>query len=245
MIEQFFALFGRGLPGIADGAARVEILGLPGKRRGPLGRKPAEFLLHRRGRGGKIGDRLQLHVLRIARQHDRGFHRAAMNAVAQFLGGKKSVRRAEARPARGHREHPVLRAQILRDQHHCCSVAAMACDHHELFHAASCNVFAKRHPALERGLGRKRLRARIIGVLGGNADPLNGQERHRQRWRQAVSAAAPDMPRRSSRRFRAADAGRAARSPPAAAPRSSAPHRLRQFRPRQSRSSRGEEQSNS
>ncbi len=41
-----------------------------------------------------------------------------MDAVAQLFRRKQSLGCAEARPARGHREKPVMRAQILRDQRH-------------------------------------------------------------------------------------------------------------------------------
>ena len=123
-------------------------------------------------------------MLRIARQHDRRLDRAAVNAMAQFLRRKKSLRRAEARPAGGDREHAALRAQILRHQHHRCTVAAMARHHHELFHARSRDAFADRHPFPQRLPGRERLRARVIGVLGGNADPLHRQETDGQVRRQ-------------------------------------------------------------
>ena len=163
--------------------------------------------------------------LRISRQHDRGLDRAAMNAVTQFFCGKQSIRRAEARPARGDHEKPMMRAQILRHQRHRGAVAAMARHHHELPDARARDAFADRHPFLQRDVGRQRLRARIIDMLGGNADRLQRQKGDGDARQATVRAPAPDRPRRSGRRFRAADAGHAARSPPAAAPRSSARRR--------------------
>ena len=109
--------------------------------------------------------------------------------------GEQSVRRAEARPARGDREHAVLRAQILRDQRHRGAVAAMAGDHHELLDAGARDAFAERHPVLQRGLGRQRQRARIIDMLGGNADRLHRQEGRRECWPATARAPAPDRPR--------------------------------------------------
>src|SRR5450631_3307211 len=85
VIEQAFALFRGGQRRIAGGAAWMKVLGLPGERRRPVRRKPAIILLHRNAGRTEIGDLVLAHVLRIARQHDRGLDRAAMDAVTQFL----------------------------------------------------------------------------------------------------------------------------------------------------------------
>ena len=114
MIEQALAFFGGGLRGVADGAARMKVLGLPRERRRPMRRKPAIILLHRDAGRAKFGDRIAAHMLLVSRQHDRGLDRAAMDAVAQFFRGKQSLRRAEPRPCGGDGEKSVLRAQFLR-----------------------------------------------------------------------------------------------------------------------------------
>ena len=82
--------------------------------------------------GWKSRDRIDAHLLGISRQHDRGLDGAAVNAVAQFLVGKHSLRHAETRPRGGDGEQPVMRAQVLRHQRHRRAVAAMAGDDDEL-----------------------------------------------------------------------------------------------------------------
>src|SRR5271165_489549 len=94
--DQLLALLGRGEPGIADGAAGVQVLRLPGKGRRPLRRQPAIALFHRQARRAKVGDVFLAHLVGKAREHDRGFHRAAMDAVAQLLVRKQPRRHAEA-----------------------------------------------------------------------------------------------------------------------------------------------------
>ena len=136
----------------------------------------------------------------------------------------------------------MMRAQILRHQRHRRAVAAMARHDHQLADAGSRDALADRHPLLQRDIGRQRQRARIIDMFGGNADRLQRQKGDGERWQATARAPAPDRPRRSGRRFPAADAGRAARSPPAAAPRSSARRRpCWRYRASGSRSSRGAE----
>src|SRR6185312_9204973 len=117
---------------IADRAAGVQILSLPGKGRRTPRREPAKLLLDRNGIRTKIRNRLAPYRLRIFRQHDGSLDGAAMNAVAHFLVRKQSLRHAEARPGGGDREQPVIGAQILRHQHHRSTIATMARDHDEL-----------------------------------------------------------------------------------------------------------------
>ena len=85
VLEQALALVGGGERCIAYGAARVNILSLPCEWRRPLRREPAIFFLDRDAVGTKIGDRLLAYAVRVSRQHDRGFDRAAMDAVAEFF----------------------------------------------------------------------------------------------------------------------------------------------------------------
>ena len=66
----------------------------------------------------------------------------------------------------------MLRAQILRHQRHACTVATMARHHHKLPDARVRHVLAERRPCLQRHIGRQCQRARIVDVLGGNADRL-------------------------------------------------------------------------
>src|SRR5258707_7825500 len=101
VVEQLFAFFRGGLGGVADRAAFVQVLRLPGEGDRPMCREPAKFLLHRDAGGMKIRDRFFSYGVRIARQHDRCLDRAAMNAVTDFFRGEQSIRRAKARPARG------------------------------------------------------------------------------------------------------------------------------------------------
>ncbi len=116
-------------------------------------------------------------VLRIARQHDRGLDRAAMDAVAQFFCREQSIRCAEARPARGDDEKPVMRAQILRDQRHRRAVAAMARHHDELLRSpARATLSPSAIHFLQRDVGRQRQRAGIVDMLGGNADGCIGRK---------------------------------------------------------------------
>src|SRR6516165_8119236 len=98
MRDQLFALLRRGQPGVADRAARMEVLRLPGKGRWPLRRQPAIACLHVDARRAEVRDVLLPHLLGKARQHDRGFHRAAMEAMAQLLGWKQPRWHAETRP---------------------------------------------------------------------------------------------------------------------------------------------------
>jgi len=51
VVEQLFALFGGGLRRIANRAARMQILRLPGERRRPLRGQPAKILFDRDGIG--------------------------------------------------------------------------------------------------------------------------------------------------------------------------------------------------
>src|ERR1700726_1598021 len=137
MIEQALAFLRGGLRRIADGAASVQVLGLPGERRRPVRGEPAVVLFHRDPGGTKIRDRLMPYVLLESRQHDRGLGGAAMNAVLQFRRGKQSLRRTEAGPAGGDDEKAVLRPQILRDKAHGRAVAAMARDQDQLLDAGT------------------------------------------------------------------------------------------------------------
>ena len=164
---------------------------------GPVRGEPAKLLFHRDAGGTKIGDRFLAHVLRISRQHDRGLDRAAMNAVTQFFRRKQSIRRAEARPARGDREKPVLRAQILRDQHHRGAVAAMARHHDELPDAGA-------RDALRRAPSSSSARPRSAASACPDSRyarwkcrPAGSAGTWRECWRAAVRAPAPDRPRRS------------------------------------------------
>src|SRR3954466_7064703 len=93
VIEQLFALLDGGQSRVADGAAFMKILSLPRERRRPLRREPAILVLHRDTGGTKIRNRILAHSLRIARQHHRGFDRAAMYAVAQIYCRKQVFRR--------------------------------------------------------------------------------------------------------------------------------------------------------
>src|ERR1700749_2528260 len=79
VIQQALAFFRGGLRRIADGAAPVQVLGLPGERCRPVRGQPAIVLLHGDSGGTKIRDRLVSYVLLVSRQHDRGLYRAAMN----------------------------------------------------------------------------------------------------------------------------------------------------------------------
>ena len=117
------------------------------KRHRPMRREPAKFLLHGDAGGTKIRDRFFPHGVRIARQHDRRLDRAAMNAVTHLFRGKQSIRRTEARPARGDDEQPVMRAQILRHQRHRSAVAAMAGHDHQLADAG-CARRSRRSPSI-------------------------------------------------------------------------------------------------
>ncbi len=92
------------------------------------------------------------HLGGMARQHDRGFDRAAVNAVAQFLCSKQAIRYAEARPRGGDREHAMPRAQILRHHRHRGAVAAVTGHHHDLSDSGPRHVFAERGPGLKRCL---------------------------------------------------------------------------------------------
>ena len=103
--------------------------------------------------------------------------------------GKQSIRYAEAKPARGDDEHLMMRAQILRHQRHRRAVAAVARHHHQLPDPGSRDAFADRHPFLQCDVGRQRLRAGIIDMLGGNADRLYGQESDRKCCRQQLAHA--------------------------------------------------------
>src|ERR1700692_32090 len=109
MIEQALAFLRGRQRRVAGGAARMQVLGLPRKRRRPMRGKPAIFLFHGDAGGAEIGDLVLADVLRISRQHDRCLDRAAMDAMTQFLRRKQSLRRTEARPSGGYGEKSVLR----------------------------------------------------------------------------------------------------------------------------------------
>src|SRR5215471_16689109 len=98
MIEQSFALLGRGERRIAGRTARMQVLRLPGKGRRPVRGKPAIARFHLDTAGTEISNRLKADMLGKSRQHDRGLDGAAVNAVAQFFRRKQSIRSTEARP---------------------------------------------------------------------------------------------------------------------------------------------------
>src|SRR5262249_39773343 len=153
VLDQLLALLWCREPRIAHRAAWMKILRLPGERRRAVRGEPAIFLFHRNARRRKVGDLVLVYVLGIARQHDRGFDRAAVNAVTNFLLRKQALRHAEARPGGGDNKEPMERAQVLRHQAHGGAVAAVTGDDHELPKARARDAFANLHPAPERDLG--------------------------------------------------------------------------------------------
>src|SRR6266480_1185741 len=85
VIDQALALFRRGRCCVPCGPAWVKVLGLPRERSRPMRGKPAIVLFHGDAAGTKIRDLFLAHGFRIARQHDRGFDRAAMDTMTQFF----------------------------------------------------------------------------------------------------------------------------------------------------------------
>ena len=93
--------------------------------------------------------------------------------VVHFIRREQFLRARQPRPRRRHHKELAMRAKILRDQHHCRAVAAMAGDDDELLQAAPRDVLADCGPSLQPAtLGRQRLRARKVDMLGGNPRPV-------------------------------------------------------------------------
>src|SRR5260370_843202 len=111
--EQWFGLIGGRLCRVSGGAARMDILRLPRERRRPMCRKPAIILFHRDAGGTKIRDRRLAHRFRIAGQHDRGFDRTPMDALAQFFPLKQSLPHTQPPPPPAHPPTPRSRTHIL------------------------------------------------------------------------------------------------------------------------------------
>src|ERR1700685_2313235 len=77
----FFALFGRGLASVADGAFGVEVLRDPAE--GMLAGRPemGALLLHRDGGRDKVLRLINTHEIGANRQHQRGLDVAGMEGV--------------------------------------------------------------------------------------------------------------------------------------------------------------------
>ncbi len=111
---------------------------------GRLAGQPAIILLHCNRRRCEVCDLVVAHMLRIARQHDRCFHGAAMNPVTQFFVGEQAIRRTEPIPSGGGDQHAVFGAQVLRRERHRCAVAAVTGHDHEFLNAGARDAFADR-----------------------------------------------------------------------------------------------------
>ena len=96
---------------------------------------------------------------------------------------------AEAMPADGDRKHAEPRAQIARHRFHRRDIAAVAGDEDKLAQTGARQTVAELGPGRDRGRRRQRQRAGKSQMLGGNADALHRQERHRQIVRQQIADA--------------------------------------------------------
>ncbi len=166
--------------GVADGAAWVQVLRHPGKACRPIGAEPFEFGRHRHRFRRRLRRPVHAHRVGFRRQHQRGLDVAAMDAVLLLLGRKRPVGIAEAMPADGDRKHAEPRAQIARHRFHRRDIAAVAGDENKLAQTGAGQTVAELGPGRDRGRRRQRQRAGKSQMLGGDADALHRQERHRE-----------------------------------------------------------------
>ena len=178
--ERGLALLRRRQRRVAERAARMEILRHPGEAGGPVGAEPFELARHGDGLRLRVRRLVHAHRAGLRRQHQRGLDVAGVDAVPLLLSPERAVRIAEAMPADRHRQHAEPRAQIARHDFHGRDIAAVAGDQDQLAHAGARQALAELGPGRDRGRRRKRQRAGIGQMLGGDADPLHRQERHRQ-----------------------------------------------------------------
>ena len=102
---------------------------------------------------------------------------------------KRAVGIAETMPADGDRQHLQPRAQIARHRFHRRDIAAVAGDEDKLAQAGARQAVAELGPGRDRGRCRQGQGAGVGQMLGGHADALHRQERHREIVRQEIAHA--------------------------------------------------------
>src|SRR5262245_27468751 len=130
------ALLGGRKSGVADRAARVQVLGHPAESDRPERTEPLEVFGHfQRSRNGRNGA-LLVHRFGLVGENQRGLNIARVYAVALLHPLERSGRITEAMPRASHDHHFEADAQIAGNHFHGCNVTPVAGDDHELAHPA-------------------------------------------------------------------------------------------------------------
>ena len=127
-VERGFALGGGRQRGVADRAARMQILRHPGEAGRPIGAEPFELARHGDGRRRRRSPPCPCAPYPAAPPASARSRRRRRGCRAASPRRERAVRIAEAMPAHGHRQHAEPRAQIARHEFHGGDIAAVAGD---------------------------------------------------------------------------------------------------------------------